>query len=128
MIEKKDVINDKQTEKIDSSIGSMHEVLLNFKKELEKQNNDSESLSIVDRSLLQLTQHVTERYNYESEKIEQIVQKHPELATLMNSVVNNKNAQNESNESFKDLKSLVNDLLHSIIASLNKQIDEESVK
>jgi hypothetical protein len=79
-----------------------------------------------------LTYNVTETFNYESEKLEQILQKHPELVSLMNSVVK-KNTQKENNETIDtDLlqqeKSLLFDLLNSILASLNKQIDEESVK
>lgn len=132
MIEKNDLFNGQQWETNESNIGSIQELLINFKNELENQNDKTEVLSNVDRALSMLTHNVTETFNYEFEKLEQILQKHPELVTLMNSVVK-KNAQKENNETIDtDLlqqeKSLLFDLLNSIVASLNKQIDEEVVK
>jgi hypothetical protein len=132
MIEKNDLFNGQQWETNESNIGSIQELLINFKNELENQNDKTEVLSNVDRALSMLTYNVTETFNYESEKLEQILQKHPELVSLMNSVVK-KNTQKENNETIDtDLlqqeKSLLFDLLNSILASLNKQIDEESVK
>lgn len=132
MVEKKDGLIDYEEEKIWSDIWSIKESLYGLQKEFDKQKNYNESPTNVDLALSQLTQNVFLKFDYESAKLEQILQKHPELSSLMNSVAK-KNAQKENNETIDtDLlqqeKTLLFDLLNSILASLNKQIDEERVR
>ena len=131
MVEKKDGLIDHEEEKLWSDMWSIKESLYSLQQEFDKQKNYNESPTNVDFALSQLTQNVFLQFDYESAKLEQILQKHPEISALMNSVAQ-KNAQKENNETFDtDLlqqeKTLLFDLLNSVLASLHKQIDEEKV-
>lgn len=126
-----DLFNEQQWENKESHLGWVQELLRDFKKELQNQSREKQTPTKVDYALSQLTDHVAETFSYESSKLEQIFQKHPELMTLLNSV-SQKNEQQNNNETIdtellQQEKMLLVDLLHSIVASVNKQIDEEKV-
>jgi hypothetical protein len=127
MVENKDEFIDSNQEKSVSSILSLKQSLSILKQEFQ----DWEKPTDADNKLWQLTEKVALMSELETAKMEQLMQEHPELHTLMESIVkkvNNNDTAQEKNDLFDQEKKLLVDLWYSVLASMHKQEAEKNVK
>lgn len=102
-----------------------------LKKEF-SENDAQKEQTKTDIALGQLAEKVSLVSDFESHTFEQLLQRHPELTLLMQRIVHKINQKNTTEwidaDVLQNEKELLLDLWYSIIASLNKQNDEEIVK